>query len=95
MAVKVMIKRAISPEKEKTLVPLLRKMRITATNQSGYISGETLEGVDNPGISMVISIWHTLEDWQRWHSNPERAAIQNQIDSLIGVHTEYAVYKTI
>jgi heme-degrading monooxygenase HmoA len=42
---------------------------------------------------MVVSTWRSLEDWDAWLNNAERATIQNQIDKLLGQKTEYAVYE--
>jgi len=42
MITKVMIKRKLIPGKEKEFLSLLRQVRLTAMEQDGYISGETL-----------------------------------------------------
>lgn len=92
MAVKIIIKRIVPEEKVKYLTPLLKQLRAFATNQSGYISGETLKRMDNPGEYLVISTWQSVEDWDRWILSEERKAVQNKIDVLLGKKTEYEVY---
>ena len=62
-------------------------------NQPGYISGETLQKVDTPGEIVVISTWQTVDEWQRWVTHKERLKIQDQIDMLLDIKTEYAVYQ--
>jgi len=93
MAVKIIIKRSIPPEKSGQLMPLFKKMRSLAMNQPGYISGETLQNVDTPGEIVVISTWQTVDEWQRWVTHKERLKIQSQIDMLLDIKTEYTVYQ--
>lgn len=62
-------------------------------NQPGYISGETLQGVDARGEIVVISTWQTVNEWRSWVANKERLKIQGQIDMLLGKKTEYEVYQ--
>ena len=42
MAIKVLIKRRVSTDKAREMITLFRQMRMLATAQEGYISGETL-----------------------------------------------------
>ncbi|MDP3285197.1 MAG: antibiotic biosynthesis monooxygenase family protein [Desulfobacterales bacterium] len=92
MAVKIIIKRIVPEEKVKNLTPLLKQLRALATNQPGYISGETLKRVDNPGEYLVISMWESAGEWDRWILSEERKAVQDKIDILLGKKTEYEVY---
>ena len=92
MSVKILIKRKVPKNLEKELLPLIKKLRILTTKQPGYISGETMNRVDKPGQSLVISTWQTSGDWEKWLNSPERKAIQDQIDTLLGEKTEYEIY---
>jgi heme-degrading monooxygenase HmoA len=71
---------------------LIKELRILTTKQEGYISGETLDRVDKPGQSLVISTWQSVEDWNNWANSTERKAIQDNIDKLLGEKTEYELY---
>ncbi len=92
MAVKIFIKRNVLQDHQLELNTLLRKLRGLTLSQPGYISGETLRRLDNPEESMVISTWSSAEDWNQWFQNEERMTIQNEIDMLLGVDTEYTIY---
>jgi antibiotic biosynthesis monooxygenase (ABM) superfamily enzyme len=92
MAVKIIIKRKVSKEKETNLLPLLIQLRALATAQPGYISGETLRNMKNPEEYLVISTWQSTENWDTWVSSPQRAEIQDKIDSLLGRKTAYDTY---
>jgi heme-degrading monooxygenase HmoA len=95
MPVKVIIKRKWKIEQPEELLPLLTEMRSHAQNQAGYISGETLRSLDDPGDFMVISEWETSDDWKRWSQSKERREIQHKIDSLIGERSFYEIYETL
>ena len=92
MAVKIIINRKVSREKEKKLRPLLIQLRALATAQPGYISGETLRNVDRPEEYLVISMWQSVNNWKAWASSKKRAEIQEKIDVLLGTKTEYNLY---
>jgi len=92
MVVKVFIKRAVPADKAKEMIPLFRQMRVLATNQSGYISGETLKSLDRPDSFLVISTWQSPEYWEKWLLNEERRKIQDKIDALLGGRTEYEMF---
>jgi heme-degrading monooxygenase HmoA len=92
MTVKIVIKRKVPEGKEKKLLPLIKELRIATTLQAGYISGETLQRIDKPGKTVVVSTWETAEDWNRWTTSRERSALQAKIDNLLGRKTEYKIY---
>ena len=92
MTVKIVIKRIVPKNKESSLLPLIKALRIATTKQDGYISGETLQRIDKPGETVVVSTWASAEDWNRWVRNPERIQLQEKIDALLGKETEYTMY---
>ncbi len=93
MAIKVFIKRKVSDDKVEGLTPLLKLLRARVSDQPGYISGETLTRLDNPGERLVISTWETENDWNAWLNHSERIHVQNKIDNLLGEKTEFAIYR--
>ncbi len=92
MAIKILIKRSVAENKAKDMIPLVRQLRILATNQPGYISGETLKSFDGPDTFLVISTWQSSDDWEKWLLSKERQKIQANIDSLLGGKTEYEMF---
>ena len=95
MPVKVIIKRKWKIEQPEELLPLLTELRFYAQKQAGYISGETLRSLDDPGNFMVISEWETSDDWKKWSQSKERRDIQHRVDSLIGERSFYEIYETL
>lgn len=92
MTVKIVIRRKVPKNKEKELLPLIKQLRIATTRQPGYISGETLQRIDKPGETVVVSTWERAEDWNQWVTSAERSALQSEIDSLLGKETQYEIY---
>lgn len=93
MAVKIFISRVIAEERINGLLPLFRRLRNLATNQPGYISGETLKRMDSPEKYLVISTWESLDDWRRWVVSRERIEVQNEIDARMDEETVYEIYQ--
>ena len=92
MTVKIVIRRKVPKIREKELLPLIKELRIATTRQAGYISGETLQRIDKPGETLVVSIWERAEDWNRWVTSPERSVLQVKINNLLGKETKYEIY---
>jgi heme-degrading monooxygenase HmoA len=93
MAVKILIKRKVPGPKSEELSKLLKHLRALTMIQPGYISGETLDRVDVPGQSLVISTWQSVESWRNWVLGKERQEIQGRIDELLGEETTYEIYE--
>lgn len=92
MTIRVLMKRQVSDNKVEALRELTDNLRVLAMDQPGYISGETLKRVDQPGVSLVISKWKSQEAWKNWFKMPERASVQQKIDELLAMETEYQIY---
>ena len=92
MAVKILIKRAVTASSIEKLDYLLRRMRSVCLMQPGYISGQTLKRLDKPGEFLVISVWESLEAWENWFNSSSRNEIQFEIDDLLGDETRYEIY---
>ena len=91
--IRIHIKREVPEGKKAELQTLINQLRGITTGQPGYISGETLKRVDKPGQSLVVSKWQSIEYWNLWFENPERTKIQEKIDQLLGIETEYEIYE--
>lgn len=92
MAVKVLVRRSVQRNKSEEAFELLKKIRIKAINQPGYISGETLVNHYNPENMLVISIWQTIDDWVNWHESGARFEIDAKMEKLLNEPAQYEVY---
>jgi heme-degrading monooxygenase HmoA len=77
---------------EKDIGPLmdaLRELRNEAMKQPGYITGETLVDLEDPRNVLVISTWHTVEQYNAWNKSESYTKTTRQVDLLIAEpHTE-------
>jgi heme-degrading monooxygenase HmoA len=92
--VKVLMERTIRGQNVGQIVRLLRQLRVLAMQQPGYISGETLHGVDDPNYYLVISTWESQEQWQNWFNHPERQKLSAEIDQILESPTGMRVVTT-
>ncbi len=93
MTIMVLLKREAPEDKSEALKELIDRLRSATFGQPGYVSGETLKRVDQPGEWLVVAKWESLPDWERWFQGPERAEIQKKIDDLLGTPTIYEIYE--
>ncbi len=96
MAVSIIIKRIVKDEAMADLLaPLLVQLRSRASVQPGFLTDQTFSCLDCEGEYLIISVWNSLEDWNRWMHSRERMLIQNQVDELLGEKTLYRYYEPV
>lgn len=91
--IRIHIRRQISEDNQHALMELINEMRTAIVGSPGYISGETLKRIDQPGEMLVVSKWQSHYYWKQWHASRERSAIQEKIDQLLGSPTQYEIYE--
>ncbi len=79
MAVKILIERRIKPGKEQEFSQAARELRSKAIHAQGFISGETLQSVDDPSVHLVICTWKSMQDWNNWLRTAERMKFEREI----------------
>ena len=79
--IRIVIKRRIRTGED--IAKLLRRLRVAAMPQRGYISGETLVSTEDRHVIVVLSTWRSLEDWKLWETSGQRAEIDRQIEPLL------------
>jgi heme-degrading monooxygenase HmoA len=92
MAVKVLIKRRFKKDSIREAYKLLMELRSLATLQTGYVSGETLIGADDPNKLVVISTWISANRWQEWLANPKRQGTAQKMENLLESPEEAEVF---
>ena len=92
MAVKVLITRRFKKGKERDFFELLNQMRGRAVESRGYISGQTLVGLDDPQRVVVVSTWHSVDHWLNWQRGEIRTAIDSQLTDLLETPPNYEVF---
>jgi heme-degrading monooxygenase HmoA len=92
MAVRIIIDRKVKKGKESDFSKLLRELRSKAIPLKGYISGETLRALDDPHNYIVVTTWHSVDDWKSWEKSPERKQIQRKIEKMMARPTKTKIY---
>ncbi len=91
--VKAIIQWRSKAGKENALEGMLRDLRAKAMRHQGYISGETLVGIDDPCTYVVLSAWTRLESWKIWENSRERQEIVRLIAPNVCEETTVRVFR--
>ena len=83
MAIRVFIRYETIPGNESSLYQLLMENRTRLLRVKGYISGETLQALDDPTSFLIISTWNSFEEWNAWVTSKERKEMQTRIGHLL------------
>ena len=92
MSVKILIKRKFKEEALKHASAMLIKARTNAMGSKGYISTETLVNYDDPQSVLIVSVWQTKEDWDRYQDSAARKEHEDKYTGLFEGSTEYEVF---
>ena len=95
MGVRIVSRRILPLHKEKEVMPLILQLRKLAKKQPGFISEESWRHVENPEEYLVVREWNSEDDWSSWHSDQQRAEIQEKIETLLGMKTEFDTFEII
>ena len=76
MTIKVIIRRKIKEGCLRQASHLLIQARQNAMTQTGYISSETLSGCVDPNEILVLAMWRTKEDWDRYREGDLRRELE-------------------
>jgi len=90
--VRVIIERHCQPGKQAEMESLLVELPTKAMRQRGYISGETLQSVDDPLLWLVISTWTDADLWRMWETMPERRATLTKIEPVLAAPEKVSIF---
>jgi heme-degrading monooxygenase HmoA len=91
--IKILIKRQVPAEKQEELRALINQLRSITMGRPGYIAGETLKRIDQPGEILVVTKWQSIYYWNEWYRSEQRTEVQAKIDRLLGGETQYEIYE--
>ncbi len=89
--IRAIITRKIATGKEPIVDELLKELRIAATRQPYYVSGETLRAVDDPSVRVVLSTWTNVDAWNIWAESQDRIMLEQMIDSMLVGHPQISL----
>jgi quinol monooxygenase YgiN len=88
-----MIKRNVPKEKEREALALVAAMRMLASRQPGYVSGETMRNAKQKNEFLIISTWQTVATWDAYVASARRKEFRKKLDDLLGAEAEYNIYE--
>jgi quinol monooxygenase YgiN len=83
MIVKIFIQSKTDPAKEKEFNKLLQELRSKAMEAKGFISGETMQSVEDPTVHLTIGTWRSISNWNAWLASDTRKAIQEKFNRVL------------
>ena len=92
MAVKILIKRKFKEGSIRAASRFLINHRNGAMRQPGYISSETMRSLDDPDRIVVVSMWHSIEEWEAWRTSETRMANEKEFKDYIIGEAEFEHY---
>jgi heme-degrading monooxygenase HmoA len=79
MTVKIMIERNFKEIPSEEDIRIINELRIKATEQEGYVSGETLIDTQDNRKLVVLSAWCCLDDWRAWADSEDRRKLEDEL----------------
>lgn len=93
MTVKILIKRKFKEDALKNASDMLIKARANAMGNEGYISTETLVNYEDPLSILIISMWQSKEDWDRYKDSSTRKEHEDKYSKMFESSAKYEIFK--
>ncbi|MFC1913723.1 antibiotic biosynthesis monooxygenase family protein [Chloroflexota bacterium] len=71
----------------------LRELRIEVMKQPGYVSSNTLVGVEEPSLISVLTIWQSAKDWKTWEKSQTQIKIFKNIIPLLLEKSKIKIFR--
>ena len=72
---------------------ILREMRTEAIQQPGYISGNTIVGVEDPSLIAIVMIWQSIKEWEAWEKSQTQIKIFRKIVPFMLEKSKIKIYR--
>jgi len=95
MDIKIIIFRRYSKEKLVELQPILDELYRLVFKFGGFVSGETLVNIEEPGEHMIISTWNSIDEWEAYHQAGKVKELCGMVDIIIGQHTSHKIFRGV
>ena len=93
MAVRVLVERNVRAGYESWVWRMLRELRAEALKAHGYLYGETWRSVSNRRVLMNLSVWGSLDNWQKFEESDDRVRIDKRIGQMLRGRTVVRVFE--
>jgi len=79
----VLIERHIAPGMASTYDNFAHKMLQATVTAPGFISGESLHGIEDPNVRYILIKLQNRENWQHWLASPERREVVSLLRPIL------------
>ncbi len=79
----VLIERHIALGMASTYDNFARKILQATVSAPGFISGESLKGIDDANVRFIMIKMQSRENWQSWLTSPERREVISLLSSIL------------
>ncbi|GLI33930.1 antibiotic biosynthesis monooxygenase [Desulforhabdus amnigena] len=83
MNVHVLIERKFKGSPYPEHLQAILNFRIKAMQQRGYVRGETFVNKEDPREVVVLSVWSSVKDWEKWANSEERRKLEDEMASYL------------
>ncbi len=83
MAIKVQITRDFKPGTLDQASRILIRARYQAMSMPGYIASETWSDLNDPHKVVVVSMWQSIDDWNKWQDSPQRGEFVTELGKIM------------
>ncbi len=75
------------------VLPILAELRRESVRQKGYISGNTLVGVDDRSLISIETIWESIKEWKEWVKSPTQIKIFRKLLPFLLEKSKIKIYR--
>ena len=83
MNVKIITQRKFKEPLVQENLIAIKALRISAMQQKGYVSGETLVNFKDRREVVVLSTWSDIDDFNTWLKSDEKIKLENKLTPLL------------
>ena len=75
------------------VLPILAELRREALRQKGYLSGNTLLGVEDRSLISIETIWESHKDWKEWVKSETQNSIFRKLKPFLKQKSKIKIYR--
>jgi len=92
MTVKIIIERIFKEIPKTEDLRVINELRIKAMSREGDVSGEPLIDTEDHRKMVVVSVWSSLAEWNKWADSKERRELETKLSSRLESPTRLRSY---
>jgi len=90
-----MVERYFQPQKLEEAEGLFAELGRRVARQSGYITGEILQSVNDSSRWTTISSWTYTDQWYRWVTAAERGELVQKMQEILVAPEKVSIHQIV